>query len=282
MSKQTTVEIPIECIMESKNVRTSIGDVSGLMESIRQNGLLHPLVVWPSKDEGIFELGWGHRRLEALRKLGWTKLVVNAHVIITMGPNTVSDALLKNLAENLQREPVQPIDLGKRCRELNEAFGLSYDEMHARLGIPKSTIIQSIELLQRVPEEFQKHIGYDRRVSEKPSGINASVAELIVRLAPLKFKTQFLFEAKRTKMTQAQAQLVLHLLKGGAKFAEALAKLDEYRITYIYFVINKKVEKELRAKYDGTPIQRLIEAALQGKVALPNNLIFGSRKGIRR
>ena len=76
-----------------------------LVESLSQNGLLHPIGVRPL-DSGRFELVYGGRRLAAARQLGWQTIAASLHMQMGEEP-----ALVAGLAENLHRR-----DLGPRER----------------------------------------------------------------------------------------------------------------------------------------------------------------------
>ena len=111
-----------------------------LMESIRENGLLQPLVVRPS-GEG-WQLVAGERRWRALRKLGWER-----------APAIVRDLeddqmLVLALVENLQRENLSPVEEALGYRQLMEDFGLTQKEVAERVGRNRSTISNTLRLLK--------------------------------------------------------------------------------------------------------------------------------------
>lgn len=62
-------EVEVESITIRKRVRHNLGDVTALSESLRKHGLLNPIVITEDGD-----LIAGHRRLEAAKKLGWTRI----------------------------------------------------------------------------------------------------------------------------------------------------------------------------------------------------------------
>jgi ParB family chromosome partitioning protein len=110
-----------------------------LVESIRANGLLQPLVVRPT-EEG-WEVVAGERRLRALRKLGWS----TAPVVV----RELSDQqmLVLALVENLQRENLSPIEEGQGYRSLMEAFDLTQSQVADRVGKDRSTVANTLRLL---------------------------------------------------------------------------------------------------------------------------------------
>ena len=86
-----TEEIKIE-----KRVRKDLGDLKGLMESITEIGLLHPIVCYRDMKSNTIKLLAGRRRLEAHKKLGKTEIKVN---LVTM-----DDVLKAELHENTIRK----------------------------------------------------------------------------------------------------------------------------------------------------------------------------------
>lgn len=103
----------VDEIQVGRVYRTDIGDVDGLVESIRTVGLLHPIVV--------SKAGWlisGLRRLEAVRRLGWREVDVWVAA-------KVSDRLQRALAvrdENSLRKDLNPIEAAKLYDELKELY----------------------------------------------------------------------------------------------------------------------------------------------------------------
>ena len=86
--------VSVDDIRIKHRVRKDLGDLESLKESLRHYGLLHPITV-----NRKMELVAGHRRLEAAKLLGWTKIEAN---IIS---ETNKKALLQmELDENIQRE----------------------------------------------------------------------------------------------------------------------------------------------------------------------------------
>jgi len=93
--------VPIVSIdITGRNPRRQLSDIDQLAESIAAHGLLQPVVVRPVGQR--YELIAGHRRLEALRRLGWQR------VPVVVRPADVDSAYLLTLVENLQRADLQP------------------------------------------------------------------------------------------------------------------------------------------------------------------------------
>ncbi len=121
-------------------------ELEGLAKSIQANGLLQPLLVRAEPGaEGAWELVAGERRLRAVAKLGWSE--VPAWV------REVEDQTLLVLAlvENLQREALAPLDEAEGYRVLSESFGLTQGEIAEAVGKDRSTVANTLRLLQLPP-----------------------------------------------------------------------------------------------------------------------------------
>ena len=111
-----------------------------LAESIRQHGVLQPLLVRRSADG--YELIAGERRWRAARLAGLS--AVPAVVRSDAG----NDAqLVLGLIENLQRADLDPIEEARGLKRLTEEFGLTHDEVAQRIGKHRVSVTQSLRLL---------------------------------------------------------------------------------------------------------------------------------------
>jgi ParB/RepB/Spo0J family partition protein len=94
-------QVPLASIdVSGRNPRRKLSDIEQLADSIAAHGLLQPVVVRPLGDR--YELIAGHRRLEALRRLG------RDSVPVVVRPTDVDNAYLLTLVENLQRADLHP------------------------------------------------------------------------------------------------------------------------------------------------------------------------------
>lgn len=117
--------------------------LEGLADSIRRNGLLQPLVVRPAGSG--WEIVAGERRFRALRRLGWEKVPVVVREL------TDDQMLVLALVENLQRENLSPLEEAVGYRQLIDGFGLTQQEVAARVGKDRSTVANTLRLLS-LPE----------------------------------------------------------------------------------------------------------------------------------
>ena len=130
--------------------------LKSLAESIRQYGVLQPLVVSRTdieKPEGglesVYELIAGERRLRASKLAGLAQIPV----VIRSGESNLTKLELA-IIENLQREDLNAIDRAKALQKLIEEFGISHAEAAAKIGKSREYISNSLRLLS-LPEHMQ-------------------------------------------------------------------------------------------------------------------------------
>lgn len=149
----TVLEIPIDSIIPNSRQPRSYFDISALDEladSIREHGILQPLVVRPIQ-EGRYELIAGERRFRAASIAGLR--TVPALV------RSADDQKLLELAliENLQREDISAIESARAYQQLVDRFGLTQEEIAKRVGKSRATVANSMRLL-KLPEPAQDSI----------------------------------------------------------------------------------------------------------------------------
>ena len=134
--------------------------LKALAESIRQYGVLQPLVVTRSEMEkpggglqASYELIAGERRFRASKLIGLKEVPV----VIRAGEQSDKMKLELAIIENLQREDLNPIDRAKAFAQLAEAFGLSHAEVGAKVGRSREYVTNSIRLLL-LPDEIQNAV----------------------------------------------------------------------------------------------------------------------------
>jgi ParB family chromosome partitioning protein len=117
-----------------------------LAASIRSQGLVQPLLVRPEGD-GTYSIVAGERRFRAAALAGLTEVPVVVREV-------TSDLELLELAlvENLQRTDLNPIEEAEAYLTLQERFGLSQEEIAARVGKSRPTVANALRLL-RLPED---------------------------------------------------------------------------------------------------------------------------------
>ncbi|QJA06074.1 ParB/RepB/Spo0J family partition protein [Thermosulfurimonas marina] len=146
-------EVPVEAILPSPfqpRRRFSEEDLQELAESIREKGVLQPLLV-REVGAGTYELVAGERRLRAARMAGLRE------VPVLVKNFSDEEALAVALVENLQREDLNPLEEAEGYRRLMEEFGFSQEEVARRVGKDRSTVANALRLL-RLPEEIKEDL----------------------------------------------------------------------------------------------------------------------------
>jgi ParB family chromosome partitioning protein len=153
--------IPIEKIRSNPRQPRSRIDSDALSElasSIREHGIIQPLIVTQSEIPDEYTLVAGERRWMAARQARLSKVPV----II----REASDQQLVELAlvENVQRADLNPLEAAEAYRQLSEDFGLSHEGISERVGKSRVTITNTLRLLN-LPESVKESL-VDEEISE--------------------------------------------------------------------------------------------------------------------
>jgi len=128
-------------------------ELEELASSIRANGLLQPIVVRAKGAE--YELVAGERRLRAAQRAGLQEIPA---IVRQVGDH---EALELALIENLQRSDLNPIEEARAYERLRDEFGLTQEQIAARVGKRRSTIANALRLL-RLPQDLQDELAAGR------------------------------------------------------------------------------------------------------------------------
>jgi len=156
-----------------------------LASSIREFGILHPLVVTktetPTENGTLveYQLISGERRLMASKIVGLERVPA----IIKSVP-TDRERLELAIIENIQRENLNPIETARAYSKLQDQFGLTQREIAVRVGKSREAVANAIRLLN-LPTQIQDAVS--------GSKINESQARLLLMIADPK-EQQLLFE----------------------------------------------------------------------------------------
>jgi ParB family chromosome partitioning protein len=140
-------ELPTAAIVPNpRQPRQSFDDdaISDLAASIRQVGILQPVVVRPAGD-GSYQLVVGERRWRAARRAGLAQ--VPALVIET----DEQGALERALVENVHRQDLNAVEEAAAYQQLIDEAGLTHEELAERLGLSRPAISNSLRLLDLPP-----------------------------------------------------------------------------------------------------------------------------------
>jgi ParB family chromosome partitioning protein len=128
--------------------------LSALSASIRQLGLLQPVVVRRRPDSG-FELVMGERRWRAAQQAGLS--AIPALIIDTDDRGSLERAIV----ENVHRQDLNPIEEAAAYRQLVEEAGLTQEQLAERVGLSRSTVGNVMRLLD-LPDSIQAMVMQER------------------------------------------------------------------------------------------------------------------------
>lgn len=121
-----------------------------LAQSIRTYGVLSPILVRPGKTIGRYTLISGERRLKAAQIAGLTSIPA---LVDQEEDSSQSRTLSMQLVENLQRMDLTPLERAHAIGALRDGHGLSVREIADRLGVSKSMVQRSLEILE-LPDDL--------------------------------------------------------------------------------------------------------------------------------
>lgn len=132
--------IPIDKLTPNPNQpRVEIGDLSELIASIREVGVLEPLLVRPS-EVGRFMIISGERRYRASLEVGLTELPC---IEMDVDDRVVAEI---SLIENLQRKDLNCFEEADGYKALAEKFGYTHEEIAKKIGKSRTSVTESLSL----------------------------------------------------------------------------------------------------------------------------------------
>lgn len=148
---QHVMDIDVDQVLPNRNQPRqgfSEDELQGLADSIKQSGLLQPIVV-RRKGDGLYELIAGERRWRAARLAGLR--------IIPAAIRNCSDseAIVYALIENLQRHDLNPMETARAYHRMASEFGLTQDEIAEQVGKDRSSVANFARLVH-LPNEIQQ------------------------------------------------------------------------------------------------------------------------------
>jgi ParB family transcriptional regulator, chromosome partitioning protein len=188
--------VPIELIRPGSfqpRRRFVEAELDALAQSIREKGIIQPLLVRPiAGDDAAFELIAGERRWRAAQRVGMHE------VPVIVRPLADSEALEIALVENLQREDLSPLEEAEAYRRLMDEFGRTQASLAEAVGKSRSHVANTLRLLslpaavRRRLDDGELSAGHARAVLAAPDpaalamevvrrGLNVRATELLVQ-----------------------------------------------------------------------------------------------------
>lgn len=207
------------------------GKLKGLAESIRQKGLIQPIILKRSGEN--FELVVGERRLRAAKHLKLEKI-----------PAVVYDNISKRetmelaLIENIQRENLNPIEESEAYRVLLQEYGVSQSDLASRVGKDRSSIANSLRLLT-LPEKV-RHMIIEGRLS-------AGAARVILAVPGEKEKIELAEKAIKERYSVRELEKIVYG-DGKKRLRRKVAVKSS-----LLLAIEEALRKKLRTKISVVP-----------------------------
>jgi ParB family chromosome partitioning protein len=139
--------LPIDQIDPNPNQpRQVMGDLSELVASITEKGILEPILV--RRRQGRFQIVAGERRYQAAVQAGLSEIPV---IVRDMEDDEVTEIAL---IENLQRKDLTPFEEAEALAQLSDRAGLTHDQIAKRLGKSRTAVTETLTLNQ-MPEDVR-------------------------------------------------------------------------------------------------------------------------------
>jgi len=141
-------EIPINKISPNpRQPRVNFGaeELTDLAESIKEHGIIQPLIVKAGVKTDSFILIAGERRLMAAKEAGLSS------VPVIQRETTEQEQLEIALIENVQRADLSPLETAEAYRQLAEDFSLSHESIGSRVGKSRVSVTNTLRLLNLPP-----------------------------------------------------------------------------------------------------------------------------------
>lgn len=175
------IEIPIDRIHRNPyqpRLRMEQEKLESLAASIREHGILQPVLVTETLDG--YQLVAGERRVRAAQIAGLDRVPAVIREL------TDHSHLELALVENVMRADLDPVEEAHAYRQLIDDFGVTHDDLAARLGRARSTIANTLRLLETAPEvqaavaDGRITEGHARALGGIPTERQAALLDLIV------------------------------------------------------------------------------------------------------
>ncbi len=148
-----------------------------LADSIKANGVVQPIMVRPSEEEGRYILVLGERRLHASKKAGKTTIPALVRRV------SLQQAAEMTIIENLQREDLSALEQAEAFRVLSKEFALTQTEIGARVGLSRESVSNYMRLL-KLPEIVMEQLAHKEfGFSEAKELLKLEDPELIIKTA---------------------------------------------------------------------------------------------------
>lgn len=216
--------------------RKSFSDeaIAALADSIREHGLLQPILVRPLSTGG-YQIVAGERRWRAARMLGMDEVPVNIREL------SDSETMQIAIIENLQRENLNPVEEAEGYRQLLDKYGMTQEKVAKMVGKSRSAIANAVRLLE-LPERVLKML--------ENGDISAGHAKALLGFADQELLIATALKACDGGLTVRQVERAAQKSSEGEDEAPAKsnAKIDNYFVE-MELSLNERLGRKVKVDY---------------------------------
>ncbi len=184
--------------------------LSELSHSIKNVGLLEPIIVRPIQDG--YEIISGHRRYEAFKLLGMTR--ITCHIVDVDD----KEAYEMSLIENIQQKSINPLDEASAFKKYVHTFGWGGEsDLAKRIGKSQEYVSRRIRLLQLPPSAQQKILNKE---------VNASLAQELYTLDEEQIE-RVIEDVAANRYSNKEVREMVRTIRSNADFASKLTSPKE-------------------------------------------------------
>src|SRR6185503_16082407 len=217
-------QLPIAAIGRNPRqprARLNPTELEELANSIREHGVIQPLIVAQTPFTGQYTLIAGERRLEA------SKLAGLPTVPVIIREASEQQLLEVALVENIQRSDLGPLETAHAYKHLAEDFGLSHEEIAARVGKKRVTVTNTMRLL-KLPQRLLEALASEE-ISEGHARVLLALPSAQAQLAAFATVVRNGLSVRQTEELVRRMQGEKPRTRRVARSAEADALTDRLR-----------------------------------------------------
>ena len=193
------VELDLERVMPNPDQPRKHFDedqMTDLVESIREHGVLQPIIVAPKGDEYLIVAG--ERRWRAAKRVGLATIPAIVKVL------TDDQIFELALIENIQRANLNPIEEARGYKQLAERFGYSAELIAKRMGKSRPQVANTMRLLS-LPEEVLAFVEEEK--------LSVSHVRPLLALNDAKWQIEFAHEIYQSNLSVRDVETMINKLK---------------------------------------------------------------------
>jgi len=247
-------EINVKDIGYIENIRQKLDnvDLADLMQSIKQEGLMQPIGLVKRKATGLMNRSnqliiiWGNRRLAAFKKLNYKTIPA---VILEDDDMTEDDFIVKNTVENVQRQEISVLELGRVCSHLRKKMSVS--EIAVKLAISINKVQGALNSYKTMPKQIQEKVKMFSSSNPQTHGrkgkLPFTIANKIASLRDISQANKIkIFEyARREELELGQIFVIARLVEGGKPLSEAFEESKNWKNVGIKVLMKIETHKEI-------------------------------------